>query len=71
MSASTDKVKGRIKEAAGALKGDSSMKREGKADQVSGTVKSAADKAKRKVEGAVDAVKDRIASDKGSSTKRR
>ncbi len=45
-----DDAKGRIKEAGGALTGDDSLKREGKVDQATGTVKDkvgdAADKAK-------------------------
>jgi len=45
-----DDAKGRIKEAGGALTGDDDLKREGKVDQASGTVKDkvgdAADKAK-------------------------
>ncbi len=34
-----DKVKGRVKEAAGALKGDKDKKAEGRADQRGGTMK--------------------------------
>ncbi len=34
-----DKAKGRVKEAAGALKGDKDKKAEGRADQRSGTMK--------------------------------
>lgn len=34
-----DKVKGRAKEAAGAVTGDKAMKSEGRADQTKGTVK--------------------------------
>ncbi len=60
MSSQTDDAKGRIKEAAGALTGDDSLKREGKADQAGSKVKEMAEKAKDKVADAVDAVKDRI-----------
>jgi uncharacterized protein YjbJ (UPF0337 family) len=35
----TDKAKGRLKEAAGAVTGDERLKEEGRADQRSGTVK--------------------------------
>jgi uncharacterized protein YjbJ (UPF0337 family) len=35
----TDDAKGRVKEAAGALTGDDSLKNEGKVDQATGTVK--------------------------------
>ena len=45
-----DDAKGKLKEAGGALTGDDSLKREGKVDQATGTVKDkvgdAADKAK-------------------------
>ena len=45
-----DDAKGRVKEAAGALTGDDSLKREGKVDRAAGSVKDkvgdAADKAK-------------------------
>ena len=54
-SGTTDKAKGRVKEAAGALAGDRKLKGEGKLDQAAGTVKNAvdkvADKAKRAVRG--------------------
>lgn len=46
-----DDAKGRVKEAAGALTGDDSLKNEGKVDQATGTVKDA-------VGGAADKVKD-------------
>jgi len=51
MSGKTDEVKGRVKEAAGALTGDKKLKREGKADQAVGEVKQA-------VEKVIDKVKD-------------
>jgi uncharacterized protein YjbJ (UPF0337 family) len=54
-SGTTDKVKGRVKEAAGALAGDKKLKEEGKADQAIGKVKNATekvlDKAKDLVKG--------------------
>ena len=54
-SGTTDKVKGRVKEAAGALTNDKKLKNEGKADQVVGKAKNAAekvlDKAKDLVKG--------------------
>jgi uncharacterized protein YjbJ (UPF0337 family) len=40
-----DKAKGRVKEAAGALSGDRSLKNKGRADQAKGSVKNAVDKA--------------------------
>jgi uncharacterized protein YjbJ (UPF0337 family) len=39
-----DKAKGRIKEAAGAVTGDSSLKNRGRAEQAKGSVKKAVDK---------------------------
>jgi len=44
-SGNTDKLKGRVKEAAGALTGDKKLKNEGKADQAIGGMKTAAVKA--------------------------
>jgi uncharacterized protein YjbJ (UPF0337 family) len=41
---SIDKVKGRVKEAAGALTGDRRLKKEGRADQARSSVKNAVDK---------------------------
>ena len=51
MGGKTDEVKGRIKEAAGAITDDNELRNEGKADQAAGKVKQVA-------EDAVDAVKD-------------
>jgi uncharacterized protein YjbJ (UPF0337 family) len=45
----TDDAKGRVKEAAGSLTGDDSLKREGKVDQASGKAKSGLDKLTDKV----------------------
>ena len=54
-SGTSDKAKGRLKEAAGALTGDRKLKGEGKLDQMAGKVKDAAekvvDKAKERVKG--------------------
>jgi uncharacterized protein YjbJ (UPF0337 family) len=54
-SGNTDKFKGRVKEAAGALTGDKKLKNEGKADQAVGGMKNAAvkvlDNAKAFVKG--------------------
>jgi uncharacterized protein YjbJ (UPF0337 family) len=53
MSGKTDVVKGRIKEAAGALTGNDKLREEGKTDQTVGhakqTVQKAADKVKKAV----------------------
>jgi uncharacterized protein YjbJ (UPF0337 family) len=40
----TDKAKGRVKEAAGALTGDRHLKNEGRVDQVKGSAKNTVDK---------------------------
>ena len=48
-----DDAKGRLKESAGALTGDDSLKNEGKVDQATGTVKD-------KVGDAADKVKDKL-----------
>ena len=52
-----DDAKGRVKEAAGDLTDDESLKREGKIDQATGTVKD-------KVGDAADKVKDAVSRDK-------
>lgn len=52
MSGKTDQIKGRIKEAAGALTDDERLKRKGKLDQAVGKVKVAAEKAVDKVKDA-------------------
>jgi uncharacterized protein YjbJ (UPF0337 family) len=49
-SGKSDELKGRVKEAAGAVTGDKKLKRQGKADQAVGKVK-------QKVEKVVDKVK--------------
>lgn len=56
----TDDLKGRAKEAAGDLTNDDDLKSEGKTDQASGKVKETIDDAKKKLEGAVDNIKDRL-----------
>lgn len=63
MAGKTDKVKGRVKEAAGALANDRSLKREGKIDQVAGAVKEA-------VEGVVDTVKKAVTGHSRRRTRR-
>ena len=49
----TDELKGRVKEAAGALTGDAKLKREGQLDQTVGKVKQTADKLIDKAKNAV------------------
>lgn len=53
MSGKSDEIKGRVKEAAGAITDDDKLRREGKVDQAAGKVKQAAEKA-------VDAVKNAV-----------
>ena len=53
MGGTTDVVKGRIKEAAGALTGNDELREEGKTDQVVG-------KAKQAVQKAADTVKEAV-----------
>ena len=60
MSGKTDKVRGRIKEAAGAITGDDKLRREGKTDQAAGKVKEAAGKVAEKTKDVVDRAMDEI-----------
>jgi uncharacterized protein YjbJ (UPF0337 family) len=53
MSGTTDKAKGRLKEAAGALTGDDKLRQEGKLDQATGKMKDAAEEVVDKVRDAV------------------
>jgi uncharacterized protein YjbJ (UPF0337 family) len=52
-SGKSDELKGRVKEAAGALTGDKKLKAEGKADQAVGKIK-------QNVEKVIDKVKDAL-----------
>lgn len=52
-SGKSDELKGRVKEAAGALTGDKKLKREGKVDQAVGKIK-------QKAEKVIDKVKDAL-----------
>ena len=56
MSGRTDVVKGRIKEAAGALTGNEKLREEGKTDQVVGKTKQAVQEIADKVKKAVKKV---------------
>jgi uncharacterized protein YjbJ (UPF0337 family) len=53
MSGTTDKAKGRLKEAVGALTGDDRLRQEGKLDQATGRLKNAAEKIVDKVRDVV------------------
>ncbi len=49
----TDKAKGKLKQAAGALTGDDKLKREGEVDEAKGKVKGAVEDVKHAVKEAV------------------
>jgi uncharacterized protein YjbJ (UPF0337 family) len=53
MSGKADEMKGRVKEAAGAITDDDKLRHEGKIDQAAGKTKQAVDKAVDKVKDAV------------------
>ncbi len=59
MGGKQDEIKGRIKEAAGALTDDNELRREGKIDQAAGKVKQAAEKVVEKVQGAMKKANDK------------
>jgi len=59
MGGKTDVVKGRIKEAAGALTGNDKLREEDRTDQAVGKVKQGVQKAADKVQDAVEAVVDK------------
>lgn len=59
MAGEMDEMKGRAKEAIGALTDDDSMKTEGKIDKAGGKVKQAADRMTDRVKDAVDRSDDR------------
>ncbi len=56
MSGKMQEIQGRVKEAAGAVTDDDSMRREGKLDQTTGKLKQAAEKAVDKVTDAAKSV---------------
>ena len=58
MGSTTDKIKGRVKEAVGVITDNDRLKREGQTDQVVGEVKEAAEKVKDTVERVVEKIKD-------------
>ncbi len=57
MDGKIDIVKGRVKEAAGALTGNDALREEGRTDQAIGEVKEAVEKVRDTVEKTKDAVK--------------
>ena len=56
MSGKSDELKGRVKEAAGAITDDDKLRREGKLDQATGKVKQAAENVIDKVKDAANKV---------------
>jgi uncharacterized protein YjbJ (UPF0337 family) len=56
MSGKSDEVKGRVKEAAGAITDNDKLRREGKVDQAKGKFKQTVDKVADKAKEAVDKV---------------
>jgi uncharacterized protein YjbJ (UPF0337 family) len=61
---STDELKGRSKEAVGALTDDDDLKREGKHDQAAGDVKSKLREAEDWAEDKVDELRDKVDRDR-------
>jgi uncharacterized protein YjbJ (UPF0337 family) len=64
MEGKKDELKGRVKEAAGDLTDDESLKAEGKTDRAGGKVKEFLEDAKDKGEEIVDKVKDKVDRDR-------
>jgi uncharacterized protein YjbJ (UPF0337 family) len=62
MSGKSDKAKGRVEEAVGALSGDEELRAEGKRDQLAGKAKNKTAHAEDKVEHGIDKAKDAIES---------
>lgn len=58
MAKNRDEIKGRAKEAAGAITGNKKLKSEGKADRVAGELKSKVKKVDVKVEQFIDKARD-------------
>jgi uncharacterized protein YjbJ (UPF0337 family) len=55
-----DELKGRAKEAAGALAGDEDLRREGLADQAAGRAQERVEEVKDKVTGGLDEAKEKV-----------
>jgi uncharacterized protein YjbJ (UPF0337 family) len=60
MGAKSDQLKGKVKQAAGILKGDKHLEAEGKADRLTGEVKEKIDHAKDKLEDLADKAGDAL-----------
>jgi uncharacterized protein YjbJ (UPF0337 family) len=55
-----DKAKGKVKQAAGDLTDNDSLRNEGKADETAGKAKGVVDNVKDKAEGVIDSAKDKL-----------
>jgi uncharacterized protein YjbJ (UPF0337 family) len=60
MTATSDQVKGRAKEAAGVVTGDKDLEAEGKSDRLTGEAEEKIDHAKDEVEAVIDKTKDKV-----------
>jgi uncharacterized protein YjbJ (UPF0337 family) len=60
MGSTTDKIKGRVKEAVGVITDNDRLKREGQTDQVVGEVKDTAERAAKKVRDKVERVVEKL-----------
>jgi uncharacterized protein YjbJ (UPF0337 family) len=60
MSGTSDKIQGRIKQAAGDLTGNDDLENEGERDEAAGTAKDAIGDAADKVKDGIDKVRDKI-----------
>ena len=69
-SGKSDEIKGRVKEAAGALTGDKKLKREGKTDQAVGKAKQAVQKAADTVKKAVKKATRKVAAKKAAAKRK-
>jgi len=59
----TDQAKGRVKQAAGDLTDNDSLRREGKVDETTGKIKEAVGKAADKAEDVIDGARDAVKRD--------
>ncbi len=60
MSGESDKIGGRVKQAAGSLTGNDDLEREGETQETAGKAKDAVGDAKDKVNDGIDSVKDKL-----------
>lgn len=60
MSGESDKIAGRVKQAAGDLTGDDDLEREGETQETAGKAKDVVDDVKDKVDDGIDSVKDEL-----------